>query len=194
MKVSALALSVLAALVAAGLSSAAPQAADPKTMVLQPADLPAGWERVFALYVSNAQAARAAETKRNYARLGRLRGYRAIYGKAKNATRGFLSVVSEASTYKTAAGARETMALDIRDAEATTKPIFRRLPLARIGDEARLYTETSTESGIKLDGYVLVWRSGTVYASLSGGARAGTAGPSLIVTLAKRQQARIARG
>ncbi len=192
MRILALALPVLAAALLAEAAASAPVAMDPKTMVLQPRDLPPGFARTSGRYVSNAQNNRESKVKKDFAKLGRLRGYEAIF--QKQAINGIIHVSSAAATYKTAAGARKSMAISARSAETTREVRFRRLPVPKIGDEARLYKATVTENGIKVDSFSLIWRSELVYSAVIGSALAGTANPASVVALARKQQARIAAG
>jgi len=70
--------------------------------VLQLRDLPAGFERTSRRYVSNAQANRESVVKKNYSKLGRIRGYEAEF--AKKAISGILHITSAAGTYPSADG------------------------------------------------------------------------------------------
>jgi hypothetical protein len=159
-------------------------------MVLQPADLSAGFKRTSRRYVSNALANRESAVKQDLAKLGRLRGYEAIYEKEE--IKGIFHIISRAGTYKTSAGAHESMAASIRGAEASREPRFRRLTVGKIGDEVRLYKATLTEDGIKFDLFSSIWRSGAVYSALVGTGLAGKVKPAAVVALARKQQARIA--
>jgi hypothetical protein len=182
----------LAALVP-GTLVAAPSATDPKTLVLQPAGMPADFRRAKVRYVSNAQAAKEAEVKKNYTRLGRIQGYEATY--EKKGTRGILVVVTRASTYKTAAGAGESLALDARGAEKSRTVRFRRVRgAAKVGDESHMFRASVKQGRTTVEIYSVAWRSGKVYAAVIGSGLAGTGKPWFVVKLAKRQQARIARG
>ncbi len=177
----------------AATATSAQPARDPKSLVLQLSDLPAGFEQAAVRYVSNAQANRESQVKKDYAKLGRLRGYEATF--QKEAAKGILFVSGAASTYKAAAGARESFAITAAAVEASTEPRFRRLSLGRkLGDEARLYKTTVTENGLKVDVFSLAWRSGAVLSAVLGSAVSGTAAPSAIVALGVKQQARIAGG
>jgi hypothetical protein len=168
-------------------------AADPKAMVLRPADVPVDFRQTKVRYVSNAQASREAAVRKNFVRLGRIQGYEATY--EKQARRGILLVLSRASTYRTAAGARQSMSLDVAAAEKSRSVRFRRVPLApTVGDESRLYRATVKQGRTTVDVYTLSWRSGRVYAAVIGSGVAGTGKPWFVVKLARRQQARIARG
>lgn len=185
----------LAVLLPAGLTAAAPGAPDPKRMVLQPADLPADFKRTEVRYVSNAQAVKEAAVKKNVTRLGRLQGYEARY--EKQATRGILVVISRASSYKTAAGARESLALDVKGAARNRSLRFRRVPLGgggKIGDEAHAFRATVKQNKITVDVYTVAWRSGRIYGAVIGTGLAGTGKPFFVVKLARRQQARLAAG
>ncbi|MBA2463027.1 MAG: hypothetical protein H0V45_14915 [Actinobacteria bacterium] len=193
MRLASLSAATLVAALVATTAASAPVADDPKTMVLQLRDLPAGFARTSARYVSNTQANRESKVKKDYAKLGRVTGYEAIF--QKEATTGIINVNSSAGAYKTARGARESFAITMRAVEATREIRFRRLPLgAKIGQEARLYKATVTENGIQVDLFTVAWRFDRVYAALTGGALAGTANPTAVVALARKQQARIAAG
>jgi hypothetical protein len=180
---------VLAALVVSGAAGAV-GAGDPRTMVLRPRDMPADFRQTKARYVSNVQASREAAVRKDLGRLGRQRGYEVTY--EKRAPRGTLLVVSRASTYRTPAGARESMERDVRATATTRRLRFRRVPLAAtIGDESHLYRATVKQAATTVDVYTITWRSGRVYAAVIASALAGTGKPWFVVTLARRQQARI---
>jgi hypothetical protein len=172
-------------------SAAAQSARDPKTLVLRQSDLPAGFKPAGSRYVSNAQANRESQVKKDYVKLGRLRGYEANF--QKNATKGILYVSAAASTYKTTTGAHDSFTITAKAVETSREPRFRRLSLTKkLGDEARLYKTTVTENGVKVDVFSLAWRSGEILSAVLGSAVAGTAKPADIVALGSRQQARIA--
>lgn len=192
MRFVSLAMAAFAAAALSGDAVSAPVVTDPKALVLQPRDLPTGFARTSGRYVSNAQVNREGAVKRDFAKLGRLRGYEAIF--QKQASKGIILVTSRAATYKTAAGARESMTITVRSAEATRQFRFRRLRVAKIGDETRLYTLTVTEEGMKVDQFFLIWRSERVLSAVIHSAPAGTADPASVVALARKQQARIAAG
>jgi hypothetical protein len=185
----ALAFAVLVAICAPSAYSRA--SADPKLMVLQLSDLPSGFSRGQARYVSNHQALRESTVKKNYAKLGRINGYEAVFTKHGAPLTGILQVNSTASTYKTAAGAQASLRIS-EVAAGRSRPRFRRLSVGTpLGDEARLLTATVRQGGVTVDVYSLIWRSGSVYATVLAGALTGTGSPAQVVALAKKQQKRI---
>lgn len=192
MRAVSLLLAALGVLVLAAGAASSPAGTDPKTMVLQPADLSAGFKQTRRRYVSNAVANRESAVKKDLAKLGRLRGYEAIYEKEE--IDGIFNLISRAAKYKTAAGAHESMAASIQGAEASREPPFRRLTVGKIGNEARLYKATLTEDGFKFHLFSIIWRSDTVYAALIATGLAGEVKPGDVVALARKQQARIAAG
>ncbi len=193
MRLGALVLVALAVLLSATAAGSAQAARDPKTLVLQPSDLPSGFERDRVRYVTNAQANRESPIKKDYAKLGRLRGYEATF--ERNALTGVIYLSSAASTYKTAAGASDSFAVTTDAVAKSRDPRFRRLSLgSKLGDEARLYKTTLTRDGITIDVFSLAWRSGGVLSVVLGSAVAGTAQPGALVALGRKQQARIAGG
>ena len=184
-------LAVFAVLVVATAAVGAPTIRDPKTMVLRPADMPVDFKQTKTRYVSNTQASREASVKKNLTALGRVQGYEATY--EKQSSKGILVVVSRASTYRTAAGARQSMALDVRGAKKARGLDFREVALAsKLGDEARMYRATVRQNRTTVEVYTLAWRSGRVYAAVIGTGLAGTGKPFFVPKLARRQQARIA--
>lgn len=192
MRAGVLTAAVLAGLLPAGLGTSAPLAADPSSLVLRPAHLPVDFRRTKTRYVSNAQAAKEAEVKKDLARLGRIQGFEATY--EKKGRRGILLVISRASTYRTAAGARKSLELDVRGVLRSRSVRFRRVPLAtEVGDESHLFRATVKQGRTTVDVYSLAWRSGKVYAVVIGSGLAGTGKPWFVVKLARRQQAAIAR-
>lgn len=192
MRFVSLAMAAFAAAALAGDAVSAPVVTDPMALVLQPRDLPTGFARTSGRYVSNAQVNREGKVKKDYTKLGRLRGYEAIF--QKQASKGVILVSSQAATYKTAAGARESMTITARSSEAHFASRLRRLRVARIGDETRLYKLTVTEGGMKVDLFSLIWTSERVFSVVLWQAPAGTADPASAVALARKQQARIAAG
>jgi len=158
-------------------ASEAGKTIDPKGLVLQFGDLPSGFERTSRRYVSNRQANSESSVKKDYSQLGRITGYEAVF--TKEAVLGILQVTSAASTYRTAAGARRSLAISARATEASREVRFRRLSLSgRLGDEAFLWKTTQTRDGTKIDVFLLAWRSGRIYAGLLAAALAGSADPA----------------
>jgi hypothetical protein len=188
---------VLVVIAAAGLPGAAAtaptssSATDPKALVLQLRDVPAGFERTTGRYVSNAQANRESSVKKNYAKLGRITGYEAEF--EKEAILGILQISSTASTYKTAAGAHNSIRISVQAADANREVRFRRLSVGgRLGHEAYFHKATMTRDGTKVDVFAVTWRTGRIYAGVLAAALAGSADPADVVALARKQQSRIA--
>jgi hypothetical protein len=181
---------ILALVIAAPPASPQATAVDTKQMVLRLGDLPAGFRLEQGRYVSNAQALKESPGK-DYVKLGRITGYEAEFVKEGSPFTGILRLSSNASTYKTPAGAHASFRASVRAGQTST-PRFRRLSLgAPLGHEARLLTATVMQNGVKVDVYTVLWRSGNVFASLFAGALAGTGDPAKVVSLAKKQQRRI---
>jgi hypothetical protein len=157
-------------------------------MVLRLGDLPAGFVRRGRGFVSNAQARRQGSVAKNYRLLGRVIGYDAAFTRA--ARRGLTEVESSASIYRTGAGAEESLQLSF--AAVDRNPAFSGVGTqAALGDERRVYLTTADSGARKLDVYTVLWRDGSIYATLTGGGPAGTVDPEQVLALAAVQQARI---
>jgi len=162
---------------------------DTKQMVLRLQDAPTGFERTRGRYVSNKQAAAETQVPKDFAKLGRITGYQAEFG--KGGLVGLLQISSSSSTYKTARGAHDSLLISAAGAEKAT-PRFRRLALGgSLGHEARLYKTTITDNGTKIDVVSLVWRYKNIYSALLAGGVSGTFDPAAVVALGRKQQARI---
>lgn len=187
-------LAIIAAAAVPGAAATAPtssSAIDPKALVLQLRDVPAGFERTVGRYVSNAQSNRESAVKKNYAQLGRISGYEAEF--TKEAIVGILQITSAVGTYRTTAGAHNSLRISVRAAVATREVRFRRLSIGgRLGHEAYLHKATMTQDGTKVDVFAVAWRTGRVYAAVIAAALAGSADPADVVALARKQQSRIA--
>lgn len=176
-------------------ASTAVAATDPKTMVLRLSDLPAGFGLKRGFYADNARAARetAAASLADYNRWGRINGYEAEY--AREGIAGIGQVNSAASTYKAAGGARDSLRRSFAQA---AKPSpgglrFKRLSAGgRIGHEVRVYSTTYKSEGLSVTLVTVLWRYGTVRASIYAGGLRGTVDVAEVVRLAKRQQSRVA--
>jgi hypothetical protein len=145
--------------------------------VLQTADLPAG----FALEHASAVPTTAGE-----------KAYDAVYTK-RGVLEGLVRVESKAAVFATAADARLALALAARGDPYGN---FRRVAVRwRLGDDSLFYVETrtGTSSGERLSVYLVLWRSGPVFAALYGGGISRTLRPADVVALARKQQARITR-
>lgn len=187
----------------AGAGTAADTATpDPKTLVLQRADLPTGFAFKSGRYVSNAQAARESkEPILKFIRWGRINGYDADYEKPvalSSLLKGPIIINSTANVYRRADGAHRAYAEGVgpglrkRDPQGKLK----RLAVgASLGDEARLYTYTEKRGGggFTIRVFAAYWRTGRFTARvITGGIEGGIAAESA-VDLAKRQQARLRR-
>jgi hypothetical protein len=168
--------------VAIGISAAtaSPTSVDPKAMVLRLNDLPAGFGRDEGHYVSNVRAARESEgvSLADYIRWGRITGYEANF--SRSAIVGLIKVASDANTYRSVRGARDSLHDSFRSATQPNKAgfKFRRLSTGGpIGHESRLYTFRTKSGGYTIDGYFVIWRYFAVRASVLGGGIAGTVRP-----------------
>jgi hypothetical protein len=179
------ALLVVAALAAGGTASAA--GPDPKALVLQQSDVPAGFrlerDHGATRYVTNAAIARGdpAYWKR-VADTGRISGYTAAY---ENGAR---TIASAVHVFRRADGAHvllsvakdQQRALNAERVKRGARP-YRHSPVS-VGDEATLYSSTQGPT-VKL----ILWRSGRAVAALTtwGLSRDAT------LALARKQQHRI---
>jgi hypothetical protein len=180
--------------------------ADPKRMVLRPADLSGEFEREppTGRYFSNAELVRRERAlfilhRKDYTKLGRINGYHVGYRRS-GLNGGLVGVGTEASTYRTARGAHASFLISVANAENTGGAKLKRLALrAPLGVEARLYWQTSAPRGATVyrevwtsDSYFVLWRHGRVLAEIHGGGPMGH-NPRTVIALARKQQARITR-
>jgi hypothetical protein len=178
---------------------------DPKTLVLQRSDLPAGYSRdSMSGYYSNAQAARDNGTPTlSYAlkAMGRITGYQAWYDKPGAGPTGVNGITSAASVYRSAGGARTSFE---HSGEGTPVPAdfttqggdpahSRRLPSPRIGQQSLmvLYPASGAVSGE----CVLVWRSGRFLAAITTfyGGRPSALAQATTIAYAKKQENRMVK-
>jgi len=168
----------LAALVLVSVAGAA--GADPKTLVLQKSDLPAGF-RVDAS--STHYAPNAAFPRKLVASSGRIAGYIATYEK------GPAAIVSTAHLFGKAAGAHMFLAAEDAQQRALNVQRVKRGGLAyrrrsvTVGDEGALWWSKQTPRSA----LILWWRTGRVFASVS----TWGLGADRTVALARSQQRRI---
>jgi hypothetical protein len=163
---------------------------DPKKLVLQGRDLPAGVQRVKARSVPNAVANREAPGNDNFTALSRLSGYEVQYARKAAPT---LELITAANLFKSSLGAEEALGPVIRWAQAGG-PAFSRVSLRdSLGHESRLYKGRTTRAGKKLDVYLVVWRSVRTIAVLRATAAAGTLPRDDVLALARDQQDRVSR-
>lgn len=186
----------LAALTAAAVADAA-AAADPRAMVVQLGDLPAGFALENREYVDNVEAARLSSgaSLADYVRWGRTNGYQAEY--ARKAPVGLVDVLTRTSTYKSAKGAQRSQDDSIEEASSANatkagvenwRELRARGP---IGDSSAMFGGTMKSGKLAAVIYVVQWRYRTVKSSLLGIGIAGTVIPGQVVALARKQQARM---
>ena len=184
---------VVAFVAAAGAGSALAAAAskpDTRQMVLRRSDLPASFVARYRGYVSNAQQTAQTAGARDYDRLGRVVGYSASF--ERTAADGMIQVGSEANLYRSAALARSSYASGLRLVLKQKELPIVRLPLRGFpADESALYKAMPAGTP-RVDVFVVVWRSGAVISTVSGGGLAGTVDRASVVALARKQQARVA--
>jgi hypothetical protein len=170
--------------------------ADPKSMVLTLADLPTGFAVDKAYYADNKRAAKesAVQELADFVKWGRVNGFDRDF--SRNATTGVLFVSADASTYTKPAGAvaslHDSFQIDGRTEKFNGSSVtFERVPMGRVGNEARMFTAKVTTQGVPAVFYGVIWRSGSVVASVLIGGVEGSVKPSQAVQLATKQQARI---
>jgi hypothetical protein len=172
---------------------------DPRRLVLRLGDLPPGFatSRVGTGSVDNAQAAVGgpAGLLTRLRRWGRIGGYQVRFSRALNARtlqQGPLFIASEASVYRTARGAAAAFSYTVRFLVAKS---FISLPVdfALGADQAREYVAETSVLGQQGLGYLLVWRTQRVVASLSLTGRFGVVSAHDVASPAKKQETRIAR-
>jgi hypothetical protein len=158
---------------------------DPKLLVLSLRDLPTGFARAAAGYLSNSDATLRAPVKRDFAKLGRVDGYVAEY---RGPAAGYVGSV--ASTYRNATWGHLAFTRNVGTAKRI-KPRARRLRVGvGLGDEARLFT---WPPGPGKAGFLVMWRAQSIYASVWESGAPGTLRSRDLVGLARKQQARILR-
>ncbi len=142
--------------------------------------------------VTNDELTASTSNTKDYRKLGRLTGYDASYSAL--ALSGLTEVDAFASIYRTSSGAHDSLRLAVAEATRTGSKIERLQPLGMPGDEALAYRTTSSRGNMKVDYYTVAWRRGSVFAEVIGGGRAGTVDWVDVLPLAKKQDARIAKG
>jgi hypothetical protein len=191
-RVRTLAFATLAALVAVGTASAAGQP-DPKRMTLRLSDLPLHLVLVRK-ETGRYDAARAANTDSVAASTFRAHGYLAGYeldatlrGKlGRNLHAGPFQIISATSVWRTAAGARWSLARTVKSSQARH---FHALSTGgRIGAESHLYSYTLQEGDHLFRVYALGWRDGRVRATVLVAGLPNVVTASGAVRLARRQE------
>jgi hypothetical protein len=183
----------LAMTVGAG-SALAVVAAKPDTqrMVLRASDLPAGFSPHAAAYVTNAQQTAASAGDRDYDKLGRVIGYSASY--QRSAATGLIQVESEANLYRSAALAHSSYTSGLKLVLKQKELPVARIPLRGFPGAEAAFFKATPPGKTPLDLFVVVWRTGSVISTVTGGGLAGSVDRSAVVALARKQQARIAAG
>ena len=193
----AIGLSALVLTSFATVSNGATSAADPKKLVLRLADMPSGFVQKSARYIPNRvaerQAAKDDECPYRFRAddVERIMGYEVEFEKPGFAT---TALGSGATVHRSVAGTRRMLASWERSFAGCRTVKFRRASVgARIGYEARMWRVRITKQGFTVEGFYLTWRYRTMVGSVSAAGFAGAINPRLLVKLAKRQQARMAR-
>ena len=188
------------ALIAAIVLAAATHAAnaDPKPMVLTLTDLPQGFavDKAYSADTKRAAKESAVPELADFVKWGRVTGFDRDF--ARNATTGILFVSSDASTYTKSAGAaaslHDSFQIDGRTETFNGSPVtFRRVPMGHVGNEARMFTTRVVTQGVPAVFYGVIWRSGSVVASVLIGGVEGSVKPAQAEQLARKQQGRIHR-
>lgn len=102
-----------------------------------------------------------------------------------------MNVSSIASLYSSSKGASSSTRASWKAGSSIFGVHRVSLGILSIGSEARLY-KTTQPGEVDMDAYILIWRSGKVKASLMVVGLSGTVRVGEVVSLAVRQQARIA--
>ena len=169
---------------------------DPKLMTLRLSDLPPHLAVVRA-ETGRYDAARAAGTDGVAASVFRRHGYLAGYeldatrrgGLGGDLSAGPFQVISVASVWRSAAGARWSLARTVRSSKAHG---FQAVPTGgRIGAVSHLYSYTLQEGDQTLRVYALGWRDGRVRATVLITGLPSAVTPHTAVRLARKQEARI---
>jgi hypothetical protein len=185
---------LFAVLVAASGAGAATK--DPKAYVLVGADLPAGFVVGTERVVDNETAVKESTkvTMADFKRWGRRSGYERNFGKLGRSGQEEVAVTSTASVYATSAGAAESQ----RDAVLLCKSGvsgLRGMRLARpVGSQAFMCARLMTSQGTEVQTYVIGWRRGPIKAVVVTAGLVGKISPSLVLALARKQDARLRAG
>jgi hypothetical protein len=176
---------------AQGVTQPAPSAPDTRRMVIQLADLPAGFGRDQGAYVSNAELAKQGDSRKDYVKLGRLTGYNVTY--KRPGFTGVLVLDAFASIYRSNAGAHDSLRLSLSGAAKDGGAGFRWIPSGPVlGSEARVYAVSTKQNGMPVEYYTVAWRHGRVFAEVICGGVSGRISSAEAMALARKQEARIA--
>lgn len=172
-------------------------ATSPHNMTLHLTDLPAGFALKTAHTVTIRQAARNDSdniTLNQYRAWGYQTGYEADYtqqGGLADITTGAAEIDSTASIYRNQHGARASWTAT--NANCSRHPACSHLSLGRrIGDHAGLYKVVQKTGGTTITAYFVVWTRGHIKAAVLAAGVAGGPSVASVVTLAAKQDRRIA--
>lgn len=172
-------------------SAVAAPGTDPKLLVLRLDDIPAGYAAGTAEYVSNRDAIFPGVTAQDLARWGRVSGFEANFSRSIRVKDDLIR--SQASTYKTVTGVRESLRASFAVAANPPDGIkYRRISTGgTIGNESRAYNGTLNLNGTKLTVISILWRYRMIKASVYVGGLLGTVNVAKAISLARTQQRRI---
>lgn len=160
-------------------------AIEPRSLVLQPADVGPGMRRVLSRRVAPARL-----SGQGGAPQGVVAGWEVAYV-ADSPIVGAVQVRSTVGVYGVAADARAAVAAGSRAARAPKGWRLTRLRASRVGDLTRMIALHGPGPWGGVTFYVVSWASGNVQAGVTLGGISGTIRASQAWTLALRQQARI---
>lgn len=157
----------------------------PSKMILQFSDLPSGFAQDFSHHVS---ATQARKENGGFLSPGFQTSWEAQY--SRQAITGIIQISALVSVYTTPSAAHNSLLRGYARVQRERK--LKRLSVGSpLGDEARMYSYTTTSAGYRLVVYVVAWRSGQVKAGVLAGGIVATVDPARIVRLARKQHARI---
>jgi hypothetical protein len=182
-------LAAVVALLGLGAGGAAPQLS---RMVLQLSDLPTGWYRVSA-HPQRADLSNTTAAERSFVLHNRLGGYEAQFRPTALVDPGTGGVFSYVTSWRTAKAASSAVAKNVARFMRLA-PHAQRLPLPRpVGQNSHLLGTIQKISDDYVGMLTLIWRHDTLVSHVSLVGLMGYLRPALVVQLARRQDARIAR-
>jgi hypothetical protein len=181
----------VAACVLAAVASAT--TTDPKSDVLRLTDLPGGFARSHAHYVTKKAAAEGV-TPKTFVTFGYVNGYSVEYARSGNVL-GMIKADSNATVYTKPAGAHAALRyVEAAVMKANGSAAHRLAVGARLGDEARMYEVTQKSTKLSIDVFVVFWRSGRTLSEVTAAGVSKTVDPQQVVSLALKQQKHVAGG
>ena len=160
---------------------------DPKSDVLRLTDLPSGFKRSHPHYVSK-KAAAVGVAPKTFAGFGYVNGYSVEYARSGKTLVGVLKADSNATVYTAPAGAHAALQFVAGNVTSANKDARRLRVGAPLGDESRMYEVTQKTSGISVDVFVVVWRSGRILSTVTAAGVSKAVKPAQVVALAQKQQ------